>query len=111
MVDGVWGDQRAVFAAMPSAPRDQLGHIGIVDVGQPFILAEELDQERKVVLGIVGPDMMLPDFIPIAFSNVIKPQRCLRRHRLRDQCPRLLALLPLYRFGFAPRRLLRASMK
>jgi hypothetical protein len=72
VVDGVWGDQRAVFAAMPSAPRDQLGHIGIVDVGQPFILAEKLDQERKVVLGIVGPDMMLPDFIPVAFCYIIE---------------------------------------
>src|SRR5262249_55326294 len=111
VVDGVRRDQCAVLAAMPSAPHDQLGHIGIVDVGQPSILAEKLDQKRKIVLGIVGANMMLPDFVPVAFGHIIEPQGRLGCGQLLDQRLCLLPLLPLYRFGLASRRLLRASMK
>jgi hypothetical protein len=77
MVDGVRRDEARAWAvaAMPSAPCHQLGHVGIVDIGQPFILAEKLDEQCEAMLSVVGVGKVLPNLLPIAFGHVIEPQR------------------------------------
>jgi hypothetical protein len=73
MVDGVRRDQRTVLAAMAAPPRDEPCNVVPGDLGKQHVFAEELDQECKVMLGIVSPGMMLPDLIPVAFGNVVEP--------------------------------------
>lgn len=56
---------------MAAPPCDQLGHVVASDLGEKFVLAEEVDQVTKLALGVVCPRVMLPDLDPIAVSNVV----------------------------------------
>src|SRR6516225_4027396 len=96
---------------MPAPPRHNSRHVVACDVGQELVLAEELDQECKVMLGIVRARMMLPNLLPIALGHVVEAQRGLGRRQLRDEPRRLLSLGRLYFFGFASRRAFRRAVK
>src|SRR5262245_57497462 len=96
---------------MPASPCDQPRHVVVGDSGQQLVLAEELDQERKLMLGVVGACMVLPGLLPIPIGDVVEAQRGLRRRELAHQLDRLLTLGRLYFFGFAARRAFRRAVK
>jgi hypothetical protein len=63
----------ARFATVSTAPGDQPRQTIAGDLGQLPVLAEVLNQQRKVMLGVDGGRVMLSDFQPVAIGNVIEP--------------------------------------
>ena len=50
---------------MFAAPCNQTGHIGVSDLIEPLVLAEERYEPFDVAKGRVGAGVMLPDFAPV----------------------------------------------
>jgi hypothetical protein len=59
---------------MPASPCHQLGRVVARDLGQQFVLAEELDQQFETVLGADSASMMLANLLPVAACDIVKPQ-------------------------------------
>jgi|AmaraimetFIIA100_FD_contig_121_290555_length_1614_multi_4_in_0_out_0_3 hypothetical protein len=57
---------------MPPPPRHEERHVVARDLGQELVLAKELNQQRELVLGAIGPGMMLPDLLPVPISDVVE---------------------------------------
>jgi hypothetical protein len=95
---------------MPTPPCDQPRHVVARDLGKQLVLAEKLDQERKIVVSVVSASVVLPDFLPVTLSHVVEAQRGLGRRQLRNEPRRLLVLGRCYFFGFTPRRAFRRAV-
>jgi hypothetical protein len=71
---------------MPPPPRHELRHIVAGDLGDQLVRAEmrTLDQQRQIMLGVVGSGMVLSDLLPVTERNVVEAQRRARGLGLRN---------------------------
>jgi hypothetical protein len=98
---------------MPASPCHELRHVVADNLGDQLVRAEmrTLDQQREIVLGVVGARVVLPNFDPIATRNIVEAQRRARGRKLCDLRFGPLALGRFYFLGFAPGRALRRAVK
>src|SRR5262249_28043879 len=107
------GERRNITTVIfvPAPPRYQPRHVVVGDLGDELVLAEKVQHEAEMHPGVRCACEVLRVLLPIAPGHVVELERGAGMLGLRDQRPRPLALDALYRFGFAARRLLRASEK
>src|SRR5262249_32286086 len=118
VVDRVRGDETvgdAFFVInsfpMPPPPPHQPRHVVVGDLGHELVLAQVLQHEAEMHPCVRCAREVLRVLGPIPAGHVVEAQRGAGVLGLGNERPRLLALDALYGFGFAARRLLRASEK